>query len=253
MIISVAQAQIFLLALTRVLAVLIHIPVLAGASVPNQMKLGLGVLLTIVLLPWQPLPADAAAMSIFALGMAIFREILIGTLAGFAAQLTFSALQIAGEMIGLGSGFASGRILNPALETSGSAIDQLFLMMSMLLFLALNGHHSVLMGLQQTFVAIPVNSALVDMAPDRVMRMTAQFIAAGFQLSLPVMGTLLLTDLTLGLLARVAPQIQVFFLGVPMKVAIGLIVLALSLGALLPSLSEMFHSMDDRAVYLLGG
>ena len=98
MTVSVAQAQLFFLAFARLMAMLIHIPVLGGNLIPNPVKIALGALLTIVILPWQPLPADAVgmptveALSAVGVGLAAGREILIGTLAGFAAALTFGAL-----------------------------------------------------------------------------------------------------------------------------------------------------------------
>jgi flagellar biosynthesis protein FliR len=253
LVISIAQAQLFFLALTRVLAILIQVPVLAGSLVPNQIKIGLGILLTMVLIPWNPLPAEAASMPILVFGFAIGRELLLGTLAGFSAALTFSIMQIAAEMMGLGSGFASGKILNPALDASGSAYDQFFIMTTMLIFLVVNGHHTFILGIKRTFDLIPVNSALPNLSMDGLISMTAGLIAVGLQLSLPVMGALMLTDLTLGLLARVAPQVQVFFLGVPIKVAVGLIGLALVFGVLMPTLADLFQQMGARMLQLLGG
>jgi flagellar biosynthetic protein FliR len=190
--------------------------------------------------------------------VAIGREIVVGTLAGFAAALTFGALQVAGEVMGFSSGFASSRILNPALETSGSALDQFFLMIIMLVFFALNGHHTFLMGMQRTFSTLPVHGPLLellqsDLALERIIRMLANLILAGVQMALPIMGALLLTDITLGLLARVAPQIQVFFLGVPIKIGIGLLVLGLSLGVILPIIRDLFNSLGQRLVQLVGG
>lgn len=252
MVISVAQAQLFFLALTRVLAIIIHLPVLAGPSVPNQVKIGLGILLAMVALPWQPLPPEAPGLTTFAFSLAIGREVVIGTLAGFAAVLTFAALQIAGEMMSIGSGFASGRVLNPAFESSGSAIDQLFIMTMMVLFFVINGHHGFLLAVQRTFTAIPLNSPLPDFSAEPLLRLTAQLILTGVQLALPITAALLLTDLTLGLLARVAPQIQVFFLGVPLKVMIALIALILSLGVLFPTIAELFRALGPRSLELVG-
>ena len=252
MIVSVAQAQLFFLALTRVLAVIIHVPVLAGQSVPTQVRIGLGILLSIILIPWQELPSAMQSLTNFAFALAIAREILVGTLAGFASVLVFSTLQIAGELMGLGSGFAAGRILNPALENTGSALDQFFLTTTMLLFIVLNGHHSLILGLQRTFEVLPINSPLPQFTLDFLVRFTAQMLVVGVQLSLPVMGALLLTDITLGLLARVAPQVHVFFLGIPIKVGLGLAALALYFSILFPYISRMFGSVGDYTVKLMG-
>lgn len=250
--ISIAQAQNFFLALTRILAILIHVPVLGGRAIPNPVKIGLGLLLTLILIPWQHLPAEATPLALFPFAFAIGRELLVGTLAGFAAVLIFGALQIAGNLMGLGSGFTAGQILNPALEESGSALDQMFIMTALLIFLAINGHHAFLAGLKRTFDLIPLQGPLPELAPQRLISLTNGLITAGVQMALPLLGTLLLTDLTLGLLARVAPQMHVFFLGIPLKVGIGLLTLTAALSFILPMLSDLLHSIGERTLEILG-
>lgn len=256
MIVSVAQAQLFLLAFTRLMAVLVQVPVLGGRVIPNRVRLVFGVALTALLLPWQPLPADAQPLPLLALGAALLRELITGWLAGFAATLTFGAVQMLGEFMGLSGGFASARLLNPAFEGASTVLDQLFLLLASLLFLLLNGHHLVLIGLQQTFIAVPLNSPLPDfttLAADRVMTLAQQLLATGLLLALPVVGAALMADVALGLLARVAPQIQVFFLEAPLKVLLVLVSLTLSLGALLPLLGGLLQRLGPRLVWMLGG
>jgi flagellar biosynthetic protein FliR len=242
----------FTLALTRILAIIIHVPVLGGRSVPDPVKIGFGLVLAMVILPWQPLPPEAASLSSVAFGFAMGKEALVGTLAGYAAVLTFGAVQIAGNLMSLGSGFQAGHILNPALEDSGSSIDQVLLITAFLLFLVFNGHHAFLLGLQRTFALIPLNSPLPELEAGPLMALASGMILAGVQMALPVMGTLLLADLTLGLLARVAPQVQVFFLGVPLKIGLGLLALSLTIIALAPNLNELFQSLGERMLKLLG-
>jgi len=260
MTISVAQAQLFFLALTRILAVLIHVPVLGGRAVPNQIKIALGVLVTIamagVALPGAPLPPDAPAMAPLTLGGAIGRELIIGTLAGFAAVLTFGAAQTAGELMGLGSGFASGRVFNPAFADTGSALDQFFLIIATLLFVITNGHHLALLALRQTFVAAPLagplDLLLTGGGLERLAVMTGQLFAAGVLLAAPILGATLMADVVLALLSRVAPQVHVFFLGMPLKVGLGLGVLALGLGLTLPQLSNFMDQVGARMLWLVG-
>jgi flagellar biosynthesis protein FliR len=252
MIISFAQAQLFVLAFARVVAIMIHIPFLGGQVVPNQVRIGLGVIFTVVLIPWQPLPASAEALDIVPLVASIAREIVIGTLAGYACNLTFSALQIAGELMGLGSGFGSSRVLNPAMNVSGSSYDQFFVVMATLLFLVIDGHHAIILAIQGTFKLIPLNSAMPAINLERLTQMTGTLITAGVQLALPVMGALLLTDISLGLLSRVAPQIQVFFLGLPIKIGLSLVGMALLFTVVIPSLTEIYHAVGPRSLLLLG-
>ena len=249
--VSIFQAQLFFLAFTRIMAVIIQVPVLGGQTIPSQYRIAFGGLLTIVLIPWKPAAPDAASLSFFMMAVAISREVLLGTLVGFAASLTFAVIQIAGEVMGLGSGFSSGHIFNPALGDSGSAYNQFFLMMATLLFLVIDGHHGVLIALQRTFEVVPLNSNWVLPGVEPLLKMTAQLIASGLQLALPVLCALLLTDITLGLLARVAPQVQVYFLGLPLKVGVSLVAMSLMFMAILPLLSNLYDRLGSRMLQLL--
>ncbi len=251
MTISVAQAQLFFLAFTRIMAILIHIPVFGGQTIPTQVRLGLGLVLALVLIPWQPLPAEAEALGFLAYGVAIGKEIILGTLVGFAADLAFGALQIAGSAMGIGSGFESSRIFNPALGEAGSSFDQIFVMTASMIFLVIDGHHLTLIALQKTFEALPLNGPLPFNGLETILTATATFISAGVHLALPVMAALVLTDLTLGLLARVAPQVQVYFLGLPVKVAVALLALGLTFTVIVPSLSAMFRAMVENMLLFL--
>jgi flagellar biosynthesis protein FliR len=251
-VVSIIQTQLFFLVLSRILAAIVFVPVLGGRSVPNPVKIGFGLVLSMVISPTLPQPTNTEALSAIAYGFAMAQEVLIGALSGYAALLTFSALQMAGHLMGIVSGFSAANVLNPALEDNGTAMDQMFLITAVLVFLVINGHHLFLIGLQRTFDLVPVNSALPTLSLPNILRMTSQFITAGVQMAMPVVGTLLLTDLTLGLLARVAPQVHVFFLGIPLKIGIGLIALAFTIVMLAPNLESMFTNLGERTLQLLG-
>ena len=164
---------------------------------------------------------------------------------GFAADLAFGAIQMAGSAMGMGSGFESSRIFNPALGEAGSSFDQIFVMTASMIFLAIDGHHFFLIALQKTFNAVPLNGALPFNGMEAVMETTAVFISAGIHMAMPVMAALVLTDLTLGLLARVAPQVQVYFLGLPVKVVVALAAMGMTFAVIVPSLTTLFKSMAE--------
>ncbi len=245
MTISVAQAQLFFLAFTRIMAIIIHVPVFGGQNIPAQVRIGLGLVLAFVLIPWQPLPAQAIAIGTAGYLLAIGREIIIGTLIGFAADLAFGAIQMAGAAMGMGSGFESSRIFNPALGEAGSAFDQIFVMTATMIFLVLNGHHLFLIALQRTFEAVPINGELPFDGMEALIKTTSIFIAAGIHMAMPVIAALVLTDLTLGLLARVAPQVQVYFLGLPVKVVVAMIAMGMTFAVIFPYLSLIFKNMAE--------
>ncbi len=252
MLVSVLQFQLFFLVLTRVLAILIQVPMFGSSLIPNQMKLAVGIALTFIVVPWSPVYEETAAMPFISFLFAILQELIVGLLAGFVGTLTFGAFQLAGKMMDLSSGFGAGQIFNPAMGDTGSAMDQMFSLTALLFFMITNGHHTFLLALQKTFVFLPINAVLPDLSAARLLQMTAGFILIGVQLSLPVVGALLLTDITLGMLAKVAPQVNVFFLGLPIKVWVGLMGLMLVLSNVVPIMGDMFKQLGNRMLIIMG-
>ncbi len=251
MLISIAQAQLFIFVFTRVMAMILPVPVLGGQAIPAQVRIALGLVLSAILIPWQPLGVDAPSIGLFGFMAGIFRELIIGTLAGMAAVFTFGALQVAGEVMGIGSGFGSSQILNPAMGNSGSAVDQMFVMVGLLFFIMMDGHHSVIQAVKMSFQAIPINQPLEFTDPESLIRLAGQMIATGIQMAFPVMGSLMLADITLGLLARVAPQVQVFFLGLPLKIGLGMIAISFTYAIALPIMQNMYRNLGPRMLMLL--
>lgn len=249
--VSVPQFQLFFLAFTRIMAVIIHIPVLGGQIIPNQVRIGLGILLTLFLFPWQTLPPADAIMEFGPFALAIGKEILIGTVAGYAADLVFGIIQMAAEAMGFGSGFSSDRVFNPAMGNSGSAYDQVVILSATLYFLIIDGHHLVLRALQGLFQTVPIQGTISFADPTLLLQMTSQMIKAGIQLALPILAALLLTDLSLGLLARITPQLQVYFLGLPLKIGVSLVAMGLMLVILLPAFGNLYKEIGTNMLALV--
>ncbi len=251
--VSIARAQDFFLVLTRTLAILSAVPVLGGRAIPAQVRLGLGILLAAVIFPWPTgLPKTDSYEPLMPFLWDIARELITGILAGMAIRLAFAALDVAASLMSQGVGFNAGAVLNPALESSSTAFDQLYVLTALLIFLVTNGHHQVLRGLAHTFEVVPLRSLALTLAgQEQLMQMAAGMLVSAAQIALPVMSVMLLVDLALGLVARVAPQMNVFFLGAPVKVGVGLLALALALPLLIPAMTTLFDGMVAKTIRLI--
>lgn len=256
MVISILQTQIFILVFTRVLMIMLALPFLGGALVPSQVKIGFGFLLSMFVFPWQnSYPASADAIALVPFAQAVFHELLIGFLAGMSATMVFACFQIAAKMMEMSAGFSSAQIFNPTLNDTGSAYDQFIMILVYLFFFAMDGHHIFLIGLQNTFQVFPVNSPIdkiMALSPEILLQLFITIIGNGVQMALPVVGAILLTDITLGLLNKVAPRVQVFFLGINIKVLVGLLGISLVLSYMMPMMRTMITSIGTLMVKLIG-
>jgi flagellar biosynthetic protein FliR len=229
----------------RILAVLMTAPLFSNRSVPTIAKIGFAGLLSLILLPVPGAPAsahlDTLPANLLPFALMVAQEVLIGAVIGFVSNLVFMAVGIAASMMGLQAGFRAANLFNPFTNVSSSSLNQFYTLMAIALFLTIDGHHWLISALVRTFKVAPLGTFVFNnTVSNGLITLTNEAFIAGARLALPVVGTLLLTDLGLGLIARAVPQVQVFFVGLPLKMGLGLLTLALTLSLTLPIVKELF-------------
>lgn len=221
----------YLLVLVRVTGFLGATPFFSSRSIPPPAKIGLGLAVAFFLLP-SARPA-APGVSWGAPGpyaLAVGSELLIGLVLGFALTLTLSALQVAGEMIDVPIGFSLVNVLDPQSGQQVAVLGQFQYILFMLMFLAINGHHQFLLAMAKTFEVVPLGGfRYFPGLSELVLKGFSTAFLLGFRIGLPVVAALFLTDVGLGLVARAVPQMNVFIVGLPAKILVGLIFIMLVL------------------------
>lgn len=246
-----SQLMVFSLLFGRVGAVVMSAPPYANKHVPPLAKIGLAIALTMVLFS----PAMVSTTEVpnqpilFILAMA--REIIVGLLIGFVTLLFFTVFQMAAHLIGAQMGFGIATILDPMSSVETSLMEQFYSVLTILIFLALDGHHWVIISLQRSLDAVPLNGLVLEPAIGRLTDLAYKLLTTGITISLPVVGALLLVDVALAVMARIVPQLNVFFLGMPAKVLIGLLLLMFSLTALMPTARRLFSGIIDSVGMVL--
>ncbi len=219
------------LAFARMLSFLVAAPFFGGAAVPARVKVATATAFVVILYPSlsMELPKDGGPLPFGPLGfMALLaKEAFVGYTLGFVASLVFEAVQVAGRVIDLQRGSTLDEMFAPQLQTRVSELGQFKLQLAIVLFLAIGAHHFFLSSLLRSFEVVPALNfphleAGWSQGAQFIARVTGGVIAVGVQLAAPAMIALLLTDLFFGIVNRVAPQINVFFLSLPVKMAVGI-------------------------------
>jgi flagellar biosynthetic protein FliR len=221
-------------------------PVFNSRNVPTIAKIGLAGLLSIFILPSEAANVVSSPWPTRLLPfiLVIAQEILIGILIGFLSNLIFVAVGIAASIMGLQIGFRAANMFDPFTTAPTSALEQFYTLMLVALFLTINGHHWLIIALARTFELAPLGTFVLDSVTiERLVALVGETFVVATRIALPVVGALLLTDLGLGLIARAVPQIQVFFLGLPLKMGLGILILALTLTLMLPMAKEFFSDL----------
>lgn len=221
----------FLLVLARTGAFLAVFPAFGDATVPWRIKAGATGIISLLLIGSTPLPA-ALPSHWLGLALLIARETFVGLLLASLVRFVFMGAQFAGQAIGVQMGLGAASLFDPSTRVTVMVNGQFYYLMAVLLFLSLNLHHAFLEGFARSFRVLPTGETGVNLnGVMQWIRFSGQVLLLALRLSLPVIGALLLLDLALGFMARLVPQMNIFLMGFPLKIALGFAVLALGVGA----------------------
>ncbi|MFT4241167.1 MAG: flagellar biosynthetic protein FliR [Acidovorax sp.] len=232
----------------RVLAVFSVAPVFSMRAIPMRVKIGLSFL--VALCAQAALP-DAPVISLNghqALG-AVAQQVAVGMAIGFAVRLVFSAVELAGEVIGLQMGLNFASFFDPASNAQVSAVARFFGHMATLLFVVINGHLLILMAVVKSFDRFPVDGSFLQaLAQMRLYELGASLFASALWIALPMIGLLLFVNLALGIISRVAPQMNIYSVGFPVTLTVGL----LGITATLPLLDQPIMRLLQQSMDIFG-
>lgn len=222
-----AWAAAFLWPFVRILALVSTAPVLGDPSVPRQIKVVIAALLALALAP--TIGAAAAVPMASPAGMWILvQQVLVGVAMGFSMRLVFAAVQAAGEYIGLQMGLSFASFFDPSAGGSTVVVSRLLHMLSVLIFLAIDGHLMVIAALAESFDAVPIaNAPLAAGGWMTLARAGADIFVSGLMLALPLVTALLILNLAMGVLNRASPQFSIFAIGFPLTLLSGIAMLYL--------------------------
>ena len=246
--VSLTEAQIvewlspILWPFLRVLAVFTAAPVFSARAFPLRAKIGLAFLVAFAAQSSMPNQASISINGPQALG-AVIQQVGIGLAIGFTVRLVFGAFELAGQVVGFQMGLGYAAFFDPSTSAQSSAMGSFYANMASLLFIALNGHLMVLMAVVHSFATFPVDQNFLQaLSAMKLYDLGADLIASAFWIALPVVAMLMFANLALGIVSRVAPQMNIYAIGFPVTLAVGLIGVA----ATLPMLEQPFAAMLER-------
>lgn len=174
--------------------------------------------------------------------LALGSEVMLGSLLALTLHCAFAAVSLAGRWLDLQIGFAMGAMLDPQTQRPSSVLGMAFSLLAAAIFIGLNGHVFLVQAIHASFEHLPPGQAWADRSPLDVVKPVALLFVSGVSLALPIAAVVLLTELTLSVMSRAMPQMNVFFVGLPLKIMVGLVAAAL----LLPLASGAFSQVFAR-------
>lgn len=228
----------------RTVTMIALLPVFGSQNIPLQLKAGLAFFLSIILYPaimQHTAPVTAATTGLFV--FMFIKELFVGMIIGFVASLLFSTVQFAGYLVDVLTGFSFVELIDPFSDTSVSIFGQFNVLIFTIMFFLFNGHYFLLLAIQKSFEVIPLLGVHIPAGKltSFLINAVGNVFVLGLKFSAPIFVTLLITQVALAVVARTVPQINVFFVGIPLNIVIALGVAIIAL----PGLATMFKKMID--------
>ena len=240
----------FMLPLFRVGALLTTMPIIGTTLVPKRIKLFLSIAITLAIMPSLPPLPTVNPLDLSGL-MLIAEQIIIGALLGFSLQLFFQAFVVAGQIVAIQMGMGFASMVDPANGVNVAVIGQFFTMLVTLLFLSMNGHLVVFEVLTESFTTLPVGGGLLTHHFWEVVGKLGWVLGAALLLVLPAITALLVVNIAFGVMTRAAPQLNIFAIGFPLTLVLGMVILWISLADILnqyqPLATEALQFLRDLA------
>ena len=220
------MTQAFALALFRMTGLFVSAPLFSGREVPREVKLGLGILVTFLILPLVPVREGDLPRNLGSAAACAAAELAAGLTLGFLASMLFSAFQLAGQHIGQQMGIALADVIDPFSENEVPIIGQFQNGLALLLYVAAGGHRLLVGAAAESFRTVPLGGFRVTPAlVDQLVSASGRILELSFQIAAPVLAALFLSTVALGFVARAVPQMNILMLSFPLQIGLGLGVL----------------------------
>lgn len=240
-----SHIPLFLLVFVRLACFFTTAPVFMDRQVPAAFKWGLAICFSILagtlIQPVQAIEMDGLYL------LLVLKEMLVGLCLGFFTAVLLYAVQLAGSLIDLQSGFAMSSLFNPQTGIQEPQTGRFFYMLALVFFLSIDGHHLLIKGILASYDWIPVQSMLPATVSENLVTLSLMIIKNMFWMAVliasPIVGTLFLVDVALGILAKTVPQMNLFVIGIPVKMAVHFIVLFVFMPVFLIVMEKLVQTM----------
>ena len=239
----------FILVFARISAFVVAAPLFGGSNTPAQVKAGMSFVVSLIIVPLVLDSQMDISGGLLGISIALFREIGVGLLTGLICNMILQVLNIVGQIFDLHIGFLMSNFFDPSIGGQITLTAKFLYLTGIVLFFTLDGHHMVLAGLVKSFEIVPLNKAIFNSGGMTILvKAFTRMISVAVQISAPLIAIMLIVDICLGLVARTAPQMNVFMLGFSIKIGLGILTLAV----MIPLLGVVFQSlfrMMERDLY----
>lgn len=241
-----SEYQIFILVFIRMTGIFIITPIFSRSNIPNIFKVSLALIISVITFSTISQKGITIDNDLYLI-VIIIKELSIGLIIGFISYLFFISLFIAGQIIDTQIGFGMVNIFDPQHNTQVPITGNLYYILALLIFLTVDGHHWFLQAIIKSYSILPLGSITFNKEIfDQMIIIFSEIFNIGFKISSPILATVFLSNVLLGILARTMPQMNVFVVGMPLKILVGILTIFITLPIFLIALQHIFDNMSGE-------
>lgn len=237
----------FALILVRMTGLFIISPVFGRKNLPVYLKIGFSLMMALILVNTVQVGNLNYDNNIYQFAFIVFKEFIVGLMIGFVSYIFFSVVYIAGQLIDIQMGFGMVNVLDPTSNIQVPVTSNFYFIVSMLVFLGIRGHHLLIRAIFESYEYIPIGGAVFsDKLVENFLRIFGEVFAIGMKIAAPVTAVIIITDVALGVLSKAIPQLNVFIVGMPVKIVVGIITVIITLPLFIMLLDMLFNGMNGE-------
>lgn len=241
--------ELFLIVFVRCSGIFLVSPFFSSQNIPNRFKVGLTFFLSIILTSTLQISVSDLEIPMIVL---IFKELLVGSIIGFISYIFFSSFYVMGQIVDMNIGFGMINVVDPQNRIQVPLMGNFYYILAFLLLLTIDGHYTIINSIVDSYEFIPIGAfKITENIAYFIINLISKMFILGFRLSMPVFFTIFLLDILLGILVRTIPQMNIFVVGLPLKIFIGIIAILISIPVFNGIVSNSFKELIEDINILL--
>lgn len=247
----IREVELFILILVRVTGIFAVAPIFGRRNLPTYFKIGFSFFVAIIMTNVSEGSNFVLENNVIEYGIMILKELIVGIGIGYVGYLIFMSIHVAGQLIDMQIGFGVVNVLDPVSNIQVPISSNFYYILTMLVFLLVKGHYLIIKALHKSFEIVPLNEVVLStMLTDDLIRIISDMFFIAFKISAPIIGAIFIVDIALGVMTKTVPSINIFVIGMPIKIMLGVLVMILTV-PIFASLIDLLIKGVDSEMYTL--
>lgn len=250
--IMVNHFLILLFIFIRITAAFFTAPLYSNQSVPVMVRVAVAMVVAYIIFSFIDKSTIELEVTMWFIFSNVIKEIITGAVLGFSINLLFYAISFAGSIMGFDIGLAMAQVFNPIEEMTSNLVGQIFHTLAILVFLIINGHHYIISAINYSFTVVPIGYfTITEDVYDYIIKMGATVFILAVKIASPILVSYFLVHIAEGILARIIPQMQVFFVTYPLKIGLGIFLIIVSLPVYVYVIKNLLSLYEEKLYQLI--